>query len=92
VHNHSPTQSNSYEGNISLRLAYSFRGLVYYYHCRKCGGTPADMVLQKEFYTLICRQQKEPVTGQNTVPPIGPHPLQQGHTSFFFSLIILLYI
>ena len=38
--------------NISLGLAYGFRGLVYYYHGRKYGGVQADMVLVKKLRVL----------------------------------------
>jgi hypothetical protein len=34
--------------NISLRVAYSFRGLVHYHHGRKHVSVQADMVLEKE--------------------------------------------
>jgi hypothetical protein len=38
--------------NISLRLAYRFKGLVHYYHGRKHGGMQADMALEKELRVL----------------------------------------
>ena len=38
--------------NISLGLAYSFRGLVHYHHGRKHGSVQADMVLEKELRVL----------------------------------------
>jgi hypothetical protein len=38
--------------NIELGLAYSFRGLVHYHHCRKHGGMQADMVLEEELRVL----------------------------------------
>jgi hypothetical protein len=34
--------------NISLRMAYSFRGLVYYHHGRKHDAMQVHMVLEKE--------------------------------------------
>jgi hypothetical protein len=34
------------KGNISLGLAYSFRGLVHYHHGGEHGGTQADMRLE----------------------------------------------
>ena len=33
--------------NISLGLAYSFRGLVHYHHGEKHDSSEADMVLEK---------------------------------------------
>jgi hypothetical protein len=40
-------QGNFYKGKfiISLGLAYSFRGLIHYYHGRNHGSLQADMVL-----------------------------------------------
>ena len=38
--------------NISLGLAYSFRGSVYYHHGRKHGSIQADTVLGKELRVL----------------------------------------
>ena len=38
--------------NISLGLAYSFRGSVHYHHGRKHGSMQADMVLEKELRVL----------------------------------------
>jgi hypothetical protein len=35
-----------------LRLAYSFRGLLYYSHGRNHGSVQADMVLKKELRVL----------------------------------------
>jgi hypothetical protein len=37
---------------ISLRLAYSFRGLVHYHQGRKHGSVQADMVLEKNLRVL----------------------------------------
>jgi hypothetical protein len=58
------TSATLIKENISLGLAYSFRGLVSYHHSRKHGSMQADMVLEKElrFYILIFRQQKETAT------------------------------
>lgn len=39
-------QDNSYKANISLELAYSFRGLVHY-HYRTHGCLQADMMLEE---------------------------------------------
>jgi hypothetical protein len=60
-------QSNSLiKENLSLELAYSFRGSVHYHHGGKHGGiTDADLVLEEqEHYNLICRQQKRTVFPQ----------------------------
>ena len=38
--------------NISLELAYSFRGSVHYHHDGKHGSVHADMVLEKELRVL----------------------------------------
>ena len=48
------------KANISLGLAYSFRGLFHYHHGRKHGSMQADMVLERswEFYIEIGRQQE----------------------------------
>jgi hypothetical protein len=35
-----------------MKLAYSFRGIVYYHHGRKHGSMQADMVLEKELRVL----------------------------------------
>jgi hypothetical protein len=46
--------------NISLGLAYSFRGLVHYCHSKKYGGMQANMVLEKESRAVhLDPQQKE---------------------------------
>ena len=45
-------QGKSYKNNISLGLAYSFRGSVYYHHGGKHGSMQADMVLEKELRVL----------------------------------------
>jgi hypothetical protein len=46
---------------IYLRLAYRFRGLVYYCHKGENGSMQAEMELEKknDFYILICRVPKE---------------------------------
>jgi hypothetical protein len=38
--------------DISLELAYSFRGSVHYHHGRKPGRVQADRVLEKELRVL----------------------------------------
>ena len=38
--------------NISLGLAYRFRGLVHYHHSETHGSIQADMVLEKELRAL----------------------------------------
>ena len=49
--------------NISLELAYSFRGLIHYCHDRKHESVQEKRQRRsREFYILICRQQKETVT------------------------------
>jgi hypothetical protein len=51
--------TNSYKGNMSLGLAYSFIGSVHCYHGRKCDSVQADMVLEEQrVYILIHRQQE----------------------------------
>ena len=40
------------KANISLGLAYCFRGLIHYHHSRKHGSMPADIVLEKELRVL----------------------------------------
>ena len=51
--------------NISLGLAYRFRGLVHYCYGRKHGSTQVDMVLERsqEFYIWIIWWQEERNTG-----------------------------
>lgn len=44
---------------IESGLAYRFTGLIYYHHGRKQGSAQADVVLEKELYTRIGRQQEE---------------------------------
>jgi hypothetical protein len=46
------TKATLMKDNISLRLAYRFRGSVHYHHGRKHGGMQADMVLEKELRGL----------------------------------------
>ena len=43
--------------NISLWLAYSFRGLVHYHHGGKHGSVQADMMLEKELRVLYLDPQ-----------------------------------
>ena len=38
--------------NISLGLAYSFRGLVHYHHSGKHGRVQANVILEKELRVL----------------------------------------
>jgi hypothetical protein len=38
--------------DISLGLAYSFRGLVHYHHDKKYGRMQADVLLKKELRVL----------------------------------------
>lgn len=45
------------KGNISLGLAYSFRGLVHCCHSGKHGHTQTDEVLEKEQRVLQLNQQ-----------------------------------
>jgi hypothetical protein len=42
------TKATLMKENISLGLAYSFRGLVHYHHSGKHGNVQADMVLEME--------------------------------------------
>ena len=51
------TKATLIKANISLGLAYSFRGSVHYHHVRKHGSVQADMRLER-IYILICRQQE----------------------------------
>jgi hypothetical protein len=46
--------------NISLTLAYRFRGTVHYHHGGKHGNVQTDLVLKKELriLQLVCRQKK----------------------------------
>jgi hypothetical protein len=46
------TTATLMKANVSLELAYRFRGLVYYHHSRKHGSIQADMVLEKELRVL----------------------------------------
>jgi hypothetical protein len=52
-----------------LRLAYSFRGSVYYHHGEKHGSVQADMVLEKELRILhldpMTARKRFFYTGQN---------------------------
>lgn len=42
-----------------MRLAYSFRGLVYYHYGGKHGSIQADIVLKKDLRVLDLDQQEE---------------------------------
>ena len=46
------TKTTFIRDNISLGLAYRFRGLVHYHYDRKHGSIQADMVLEKELRFL----------------------------------------
>jgi hypothetical protein len=46
------TKATLIRDNNYLRLAYRFRHLVRYHHCRKHGGVQADMVPEKELNIL----------------------------------------
>ena len=46
------TKATLIKGNISLGLAYRFRGSVHYHHNRKPGSLQADMMLEKELRVL----------------------------------------
>ena len=46
------TTATLMKANVSLELAYRFRGLVHYHHSRKHGSIQADMVLEKELRVL----------------------------------------
>ena len=51
------TKATLTEANISLGLAYRFRGLFHYHHGGKHGSMQADTVLdEEEDYILIGRQ------------------------------------
>ena len=50
--------SNTHKENVQLRLAYSFRGLIYYHHGGKHGSMHADMVLDKEMRVLYLDPQR----------------------------------
>ena len=77
------------KGDISLRLAYNFKGLVHYHYGGKYGVTQADIVLEKEMRVLYPDRQ---ATGQRLSswvwfaclrpqnPPSVTHFLQGGHT------------
>jgi hypothetical protein len=57
------TKATLRKKNISLGLAYSFRGSVRYHHGGKHSSMQADMVLEKtrEFYIWILRHPEETV-------------------------------
>ena len=44
--------------NLSLELAYSFRGSVHYHHNRMPGGMQEDMMLEKELRDLYLDRRK----------------------------------
>jgi len=46
------TKATLIKANISLGLAYGFRGSVHYHHGEKHGSVQADMVLEKELRVL----------------------------------------
>jgi hypothetical protein len=46
------TRATLIKENISLELAYSFRGLVHYHHGRKHGSMQANILLGKELRVL----------------------------------------
>jgi hypothetical protein len=46
------TRTALIKDNVSLGLAYSFRGLVYCHHNGKHGSMQTDMVLEKELRVL----------------------------------------
>jgi hypothetical protein len=61
------TKATLIKENISLGLAYSFRGLVHY-HDRKHGSVQAGMVLEKELRVPHLNPQGaegDSVTGRN---------------------------
>jgi hypothetical protein len=75
--------------NISLGLAYRFRGSIHYHHDEKHGSIQADMVLEKEFRLLhldltAARRLLPRQLGQRFSNPTHTvtHFLQQGHTYF----------
>jgi hypothetical protein len=87
----------SYKKKHFIGAGIQFRGLVLCHHGRKHGGTQADMVLEKELRVLHLDQQAAESmchtgcslsTGylkahphSDTLLPIRPHLLEQGHTS-----------
>jgi len=73
------TMTTLIKENISLGLAYSFRGSVHYHHGRKHGSVQADMVLEKELRVLYPNLQE---TGRDShFPAPITYFLQQTHTS-----------
>jgi hypothetical protein len=61
-HPHPATMATHINKNISLGLAYSFRGLVHYRH----GSMQADMVLEKELRVLHLDLQEQKETMSHT--------------------------
>jgi hypothetical protein len=66
--------------NISVELAYTFRGFIHYHHGEKPGVRQADMMLEKELRVLHLDLQ---AAGSNNdiLPPTKPRLLQRFHTS-----------
>ena len=62
------TKATLIKANISLELAYSFRGLVYYHHGRKHGSMQADRVLERYLSILYLDQQ---ATGRQPGPGLN---------------------
>ena len=46
------TNATLKKANISMELAYIFRGLVHYHQSKKHGSIQADMVLEEELRVL----------------------------------------
>jgi len=76
------------KANISLGLAYSFKGLVHYHHSRNHGTRQTDMVLEKEQRVLhldpkAIRRDYLQSSWERVLNPmtIVTHFLQQGHIS-----------
>jgi hypothetical protein len=71
------TKATLIKENISLRLAYSFRGLVLYHHGRKYGIMKADMVLEElrvlHLELKAARRRLSSTSSQEEilVPPLG---------------------
>jgi len=73
-------------GDISLGLAYRFRGLVHYHHGRKHNGTQADTMLEKSSTSGLagsrrtCEPLALPGASETSKHPLAPSDfLQQGH-------------
>jgi hypothetical protein len=75
-----------------IKLAYSFRGFVYYQDSRKHDLSQADMAVENftsrskaagrdcEPLGLAWPSETSKQLLSDTFPPIMPHPLPQGHT------------